>query len=168
LGGDRATLRAMTVEAGVDVVTFGGTKNGMMYGEAVVVLDDRFATAAPYLRKQVTQLPSKMRYVAAQFNAMFRDDLWLTTATHSNAMADRLYVATADIAGVAYDTAPVVNSVFPRLSRAAAEELRSWCFFWDWDTSVDQVRWMTAWDTTVADIDAFALGVRHVMGARGA
>ncbi|MEO6122894.1 MAG: beta-eliminating lyase-related protein [Ilumatobacteraceae bacterium] len=165
LGGDRATLRAMTVDAGVDVLTFGATKNGMMYGEAVVFLDQRFAKVAPYVRKQVTQLPSKMRFVSAQFNALIEDDLWLQLAKHSNAMATRLHQATSDIVGVDYDGPPTVNSVFPRLPKGVIEPLREWCFFWDWNVAVDQVRWMTAWDTTEADVDTFAAGVRECLGA---
>ncbi|MEO7398197.1 MAG: beta-eliminating lyase-related protein, partial [Ilumatobacteraceae bacterium] len=107
-GGTTETLRAMTVGAGVDVVTFGATKNGMMYGEAVVYLTERFAAVAPYVRKQVTQLPSKMRFVSAQVNALLHDDLWLTLAKHSNEMAQRLFAATKDIPNVEYDTAPAV------------------------------------------------------------
>ena len=164
LGGVSA-LRSMTVEAGVDVITFGATKNGMMYGEAVVYLGDRFASVAPYVRKQVTQLPSKMRFVAAQFNALLEGDLWLSLARHSNALARRLFEATRDIPGVSYDTAPTVNSVFPRLPSAAIAPLQEWCFFWDWDLAVNQVRWMTAWDTTEEDVDTFAAGVREALQA---
>ena len=163
LGGNRATLRAMTVDAGVDVVTFGATKNGMMYGEAVVFLHERFAKVAPYVRKQVTQLPSKMRFVSAQFNALIHDDLWLQLADHSNQMAQRLYDATLDIDGLVYDTAPVVNSVFPHLPPEVIEPLRAWCFFWDWNVPTNQVRWMTAWDTTESDVDSFAAGVRQCL-----
>jgi threonine aldolase len=162
-GGTRESLRVMTVDAGVDVVSFGATKNGMMYGEAVVYLNDRFSAVAPYVRKQVTQLPSKMRFVSAQFNALLRDDLWLDLARHSNAMALRLYEATRSISAVVYDSAPSVNSVFPHLPPDAIEELRNWCFFWDWDVSSHQVRWMTAWDTTPDDVDGFAAGVRQLL-----
>ena len=164
LGGTRETVRAMTVDAGVDVISFGATKNGMMYGEAVVYLTDRFARVAPFVRKQVTQLPSKMRYVAAQFNALLRDDLWLSIAAHSNGMAQRLYAATVDIPGVVYDAAPVVNSVFPHLPPSTIRPLQDWCFFWDWSAPVHQVRWMTAWDTTADDVDTFAAGVRECLG----
>ncbi len=163
LGGTTATLRAMTVEAGVDVVTFGATKNGMMYGEAVVYLNDRFSAVAPYVRKQVTQLPSKMRFVAAQFNALIHDDLWLKLADHSNEMAQRLYRATKDIPHVVYDSPPAVNSVFPHLPFEAIKPMQDWCFFWDWSVPVNQVRWMTAWDTTANDVDVFADGVREYL-----
>jgi len=164
-GASAAALRAMTADAGVDVLTFGATKNGMMYGEAVVYLNDRFSRVAPYVRKQVTQLPSKMRFVAAQFNALLRDDLWLQLAGHANDMATRLYDATKDIVGVTFDTPPAVNAVFPHLPAEVIQPLRDWCFFWDWNVSTHQVRWMTAWDTTANDIDAFAAGVRECLGA---
>jgi len=160
LGGTVAALRAFTVDAGVDVVSFGGTKVGGLGGEAVVYLDPTLARRAQYVRKQVNQLPSKMRFVAAQFNALLHDQLWITLADHSNRMATRLYEATRTVPGVAYDAAPQVNSVFPLLPADAIAPLRDWCFFWDWDVSRNQVRWMTAWDTTEDDIDRFAAGVR--------
>ena len=163
LGGTQAALRSFTIDAGVDVVSFGGTKAGLMGGEAVVFLNTGLATRAQYVRKMVNQLPSKMRYVAAQFSALLLDDLWIRLAEHSNAMAQRLYDATRDIAGVSFDAPPAVNSVFPILPSGAIEPLREWCFFWDWDVSRSQVRWMTAWDTTVDDIDRFAAGVRHLL-----
>ncbi len=162
-GGNHAALRAMTVDAGVDVLTFGATKNGMMYGEAVVYLTGRFAEVAPFVRKQVTQLPSKMRFVAAQFNALLTNDVWLSLAAHANSMAMRLYECTRDIPGVVYDAPPAVNAVFPHLPPDAIDELRDWCFFWDWDVATHQVRWMTAWDTTTDDVDRFADGVRQVL-----
>ena len=114
-------------------------------------------------RKLVTQLPSKMRFVAAQFNALLHDDLWIRLAQHSNAMAARLYETTRDIPGVQYDRAPEVNSVFPCLPRAAIAPLAEWCFFWEWEPTRDQVRWMTSWDTTDRDIDRFAAGVRQLL-----
>jgi threonine aldolase len=162
-GATVADLRAMTVDAGIDVLSFGTTKNGMMYGELVVYLNSRFSAAAPYIRKMVTQLPSKMRFVSAQANALIDNDLWLALATHSNQMAHYLYDSTVDIPGISYDAPPVVNSVFPRLPQSAIEPLREWCFFWDWDLPTQQVRWMTAWDTTEADIDLFAAGVRELL-----
>ena len=99
LGGDAAALRSFTVDAGVDVLTFGGTKNGMLGGEAVVHLRPELARRALYLRKQLTQLPSKMRFVSAQFIAMFNDDLWLRLAGHANAMAQELYAGDGGAAG---------------------------------------------------------------------
>lgn len=165
LGGTRDVLRALTVEAGIDAVSFGGTKNGLLGAEAVVFLDPDLATGSPYLRKQVTQLPSKMRFLAAQFNAVLVDDLWIELARHANTMAAELYSATVTIEGVELDHAPPVNSLFPRLPPAAIEPLRDWCFFWPWDPRHHQVRWMTAWDTTLDDVATFADGVRQILGA---
>ena len=162
LGGDVAALRSFTVEAGVDVLTFGGTKNGMLGGEAVVHLRPELARRALYLRKQLTQLPSKMRFVAAQFIALFQNDLWLGLAGHANMMAKELYAATSDLPAVKHLDPPVVNGLFPILVPEVIEPLREWSFFWDWDVARDQVRWMTAWDTTAQDVDAFAAGVRAV------
>lgn len=163
LGGNVAALRSFTVDAGVDVVSFGGTKAGLLGGEAVVYLNPALATRAKFVRKMVNQLPSKMRFVAAQFNALLTDDLWIRGARHSNEMALRLYDATRDIPGVQYDSAPQVNSLFPVIPAEAIAPLCDWCFFWDWDVSRNQVRWMTAWDTTQDDVDRFAAGVRHLL-----
>jgi len=163
LGGTPAALRAFTIDAGVDVLSFGGTKPGALGAEAVVYLDPQLAERAKYVRKQVNQLPSKMRFVAAQFNALLADDLWIRLADHANRMAMRLYDATRSIPGVVYDSAPQVNSVFPSLPPEVIQPLRDWCFFWDWDVSRHQVRWMTSWDTTEADVDTFAAGVRALL-----
>ena len=165
-GGTLAALRALTVDAGVDVITFGGTKNGMLGGEAVVFLDAALGARGHYVRKTVTQLPSKMRFVAAQFNALLTDGLWIELAAHANAMATALHAATASVPGVELDAAPAVNSLFPCLPPDAIDPLRDWCFFWDWDTSRHQVRWMTAWDTSEEDVSRFAEGVRAILAQR--
>ena len=165
LGRTREALRSFTIDAGVDAVSFGGTKNGLLGAEAVVFLTPTAATGSQFVRKQVTQLPSKMRFLAAQFNAVLDDDLWIDLAAHANDMATELHRRTQDIAGVEIDAPPAVNSVFPRLPPAAIAPLRDWCFFWDWDTSRHEVRWMTAWDTTIDDVVAFAEGVHAIVGA---
>jgi threonine aldolase len=156
-------VRALTVDAGVDVVCFGGTKNGMMYGEAVVFCDPALAADVRFVRKQATQLPSKMRFVAAQFEAILTDDLWIDNAAHANAMAQRLAAATRDLAGVTLTREPEVNSVFARLPHDAIPRLQERSFFWTWDEAVDEVRWMTSFDTTEADIDEFAAVLRDVL-----
>ncbi len=163
LGGTTDVLRSFTVDAGIDVVSFGGTKNGMMYGEAVVFLDRDLAKHAIYLRKQITQLPSKMRFISAQFEAMLADDLWLDNAAHSNAMAVLLHERTASIPGLTPGSAPKVNALFPSLTRSAIVALQRWCPFYDWDMATDTVRWMTSWDTTEADIARFGDGVENVL-----
>lgn len=163
LGGTLAALRSFTVDAGVDVLSFGGAKAGLAFGEAVVYLDPQLATRAMYVRKQVNQLSSKMRFVAAQFNALLHDELWIRSAEHANAMTQRLYRLTEDMPTVVFADAPKVNSLFPSLPPPMIEPLRDWCFFWDWDISRAQVRWMTSWDTTVDDVERFAAGVRHLI-----
>jgi threonine aldolase len=159
LGGDEATLRSFTVDAGVDVLTFGGTKNGLLGGEAVVFLRPERARRAPYLRKQVTQLASKMRFVAAQFLALLADGLWLELAAHANTMSTRLHAATAGLPGVELGAQPPVNSLFPVLDADLGSALQQWSFFWPWDPARNQFRWMTAWDTTDDDVARFAAGV---------
>jgi len=166
LGGSVAALRATTVDAGVDVVSFGGTKAGMMYGEAVVFLDPSLGSDVRFVRKQAGQLPSKMRYVAAQFEALLEDDRWIRLASSANAAARRLADAVSAIDGVELSRPPEVNSVFARLPRPVIEDLQGWSFFWDWDVHVDEVRWMTSWATTDADIDAFVAGVEAALAAR--
>lgn len=167
LGGSESALRSFTVEAGVDVLTFGGTKNGLLGGEAVVFLDPARARRAPYLRKQVTQLASKMRFVAAQFLALLADGLWIQLAEHSNAMAGRLHAATSGLAGVELGTPPQVNSLFPVLDPALGSALQGWSFFWPWDPGRSQFRWMTAWDTAEDDVERFAAGVAAAARAPG-
>jgi threonine aldolase len=160
LGGDRAALRSFTIDAGVDVVSFGGTKNGAFGAEAAIFLDPSLADGSEYVRKQVTQLPSKMRYLSAQLNALLDDDLWIDLGRHSNAMATHLHELVAELPRVDLGASPQVNSLFPSLPADWIEPLRDWCFFWDWDVTTQQVRWMTAWDTTERDVERFAAGVR--------
>jgi threonine aldolase len=159
LGGTAGALRSFTVDAGVDVVSFGGTKNGMMYGEAVVFLDPELAQRAKIVRKLVGQLPSKMRYVSAQFDALLADDLWLRNAGHANAMTQLLHAGVRHLPSLGLDRAPDVNSLFPLLPRAANDALQAWATFFDWDASIGQVRWMTAWDTTPEDVERMIAGV---------
>jgi len=159
-------LRATTIDAGVDVVSFGGTKNGMMYGEAVVFCNGGLAPHAKFVRKQLAQLPSKARYISAQFLALLEDDLWLRLARHSNAMAAKLGARAAAIDGVELLHQPIVNSVFVGLPADAIDALQKWCFFYVWDELAHHVRWMTAWDTSAADVDEFIAGVEAVLASR--
>ena len=158
LGGDVATFRAMTFGAGVDAVSFGGTKNGMFGAEAVLLRRGVASDRSGFIRKQSTQLPSKMRYTAAQFVEALTDNLWIETAGHANKMAMRLYNALAHIESLQISP-PAVNSLYPILPVAVKERLQAWNFFWDWDISRSQVRWMTSWDSSPEDVDAFAAGV---------
>ena len=158
LGGDVATFRALTFGAGVDAVSFGGTKNGMFGAEAVLLRRGVASDRSGFIRKQSTQLPSKMRYTAAQFVEALTDNFWIETASHANKMAMRLYDALAHIDSLQISS-PAVNSLYPIRPVAVKERLQAWNFFWDWDVSRSQVRWMTSWDTSPEDVDAFAAGV---------
>ena len=162
LGGTADTFRKMTFGAGVDAVSFGGTKNAMLGAEAVLLRRGISSPRAAFLRKQSTQLPSKQRYVSAQFVEMLETGLWLETAGHANAMAARLYDAVSDLTELQISR-PAVNSLYPVLPPSAKAALQEWSFFWDWDVSRSQVRWMTSWDTTADDVDTFAAGVRAAL-----
>ncbi len=162
------SLRELTTDAGVDIVSFGGTKNGLVFGEAVVVCNPELATDFAYIRKQLGQLASKMRFVSVQFEALLSDDLWLRSATHANAMAARLASAVEKIEGVEISHPVEANAVFARLPREAIDKLLSELPgehpFYIWDEARDEVRWMCAWDTTEADVDAFAAAIRAAVG----
>jgi threonine aldolase len=165
IGGGRETFRRLTFGAGVDAVSFGGTKNGMLGAEVVLLRPGLADGRAEFLRKQAGQLPSKMRYPAAQFVSALENDLWLSTAAHANEMASLLHSLVADLEELRV-APPHVNSMYPYLSPAARAELQAWSFFWDWDLPAGQVRWMTSWDTTEQDVRSFAAGIRETL--RGA
>lgn len=149
------TLKELVTDTGVDVLSFGGTKNGMMYGEAVVYLNPELAEGVQYIRKQSTQLPSKARYVSAQFEVLLTNDLWLKNATHANAMAKKLAEAVAKIPQVEVTQKVEVNAVFARIPKSLIPILQQQNFFWTWNDETGEVRWMASWDTTEEDIDTF-------------
>ena len=161
LGGTVAAMRSFTIDAGVDVLSFGGTKAGLA-GRGSRLPEPALAERAKYVHKQVNQLPS-VRFVAAQFLALLEDDRWIHLAEHSNTMCQHLYRLTAEIPSVAHVGVPVVNSVFPSIPAEAIKPLQDWSFFWDWDVTRAQVRWMTSWDTTIDDVEQFAAGLRHLL-----
>lgn len=149
-------LREFTTDAGVDVVSFGGTKNGIMLGEAVIVLNPDAAPGVDYLRKTSMQLASKMRFISAQLLALLTDDLWLSNAQHSNAMAALLHERVRAIPGVEVTRSPQANAVFAILPADATERLQKLFRFYTWDQSTGEVRWMCSWDTTEPDVIEFA------------
>ena len=153
-------LRELTTDAGVDILSLGGTKIGAMLAEAVVVLSPDRVTGATFLRKQSMQLASKMRFVSAQLLAIFEGDLWRRNAEHANAMARRLADGVADIEGITLPTEVEANAVFPILARESSERLMESFRFYFWDETTGQVRWMCAWDTTESDVDTFVEAVR--------
>jgi len=157
-------VRAMLCDTGVDACTFGGTKNGLLFGEAVVFPRYHPAVEAmPFTRKQGMQLTSKMRFVAAQFEALLRGGLWLRNAAHANAMARLLADRLRDLDDVVRLAYPVeANGVFPILPREAVEPLQRERHFYMWDAERSVARWMTAWDTTADDVHAFADAVWRI------
>jgi threonine aldolase len=158
-------LRALTTDAGVDAVSFGGTKNGLLAGEAIILLRPALAEAMPYLRKQSMQLASKMRFLAAQFEALLTDDLWRRPAGHANAMAARLAAAVEGIGGVTITQPVQANAVFAVIPPEAARRLQERFYFYTWDEATGEVRWMCSWDTTPGEVDAFAAAIAEAVGA---
>jgi threonine aldolase len=155
------SLRAITTDVGVDVISFGGTKNGLLLGEAVVFLRPGLDEGFAYLRKQTLQLASKGRFLGAQFVALLEGDLWLRSAAHANAMAQRLAAALGGVPDVRITQPVQANGVFAVLPRAVTEALqRDWRFY-TWDEETGEVRWMCSWDTTAEEVDAFAAAIEN-------
>jgi len=147
--------------AGADALSFGGTKNGAVGAEAVVVMAEELAADVPFLRKQQGQLASKMRYLAVQFEALLDDQLWLRNARQANAMARRLAAGVAEVPGMRLWQPVESNAVFASLDPAHIARLQQDWRFYVWDDAAHVVRWMTAFDTTEADVDAFAADIRR-------
>jgi len=160
-------LGAFGSAAGVDVLSFGGTKNGAMGAEAVVSFLPSEASGLRYIRKQSMQLASKMRFIAAQFHALLSDDLWLRNATHANSMARRLADGVLQVDGVDLAYPVEANGVFVVLPSAVTEALQAEYPFYVWDETTGVVRWMCSFDTTEEDVDAFVELVSEVMGELG-
>lgn len=165
-------LRAFTTDAGVDVLSYGGTKNGALAAEMIVVLNPDAADGLIYLRKQKMQLASKMRFVSAQLLALLEGDLHLRNARHANAMAQRLRsgieagLADGRLAGVAFTQTTQANAVFASLPPGVADRLRERFRFYDWDATLGEVRWVCSFDTTEADVDAFLAALQAELGDR--
>ena len=140
---------------GVDVLSFGGTKIGAIGAEAVVVLNPDAVTGAEFLQKNTMQLASKMRFVSAQLLALLEDDLWVRAGAQANAMAARLRRGVSEVPGVTFTQPTEVNGVFAILPEGVADKVREHVKFYDWNSATGEVRWLTAWDTTTADIDRF-------------
>jgi threonine aldolase len=164
-------LRAFTRDVGVDVLSFGGTKNGAMLGEAVVVLNPAASDGLVYSRKFNMQLSSKMRFVSAQLIALLEGDLWLRNARHANAMAARLRgeietaIAAGSITGVSFTQPTQSNGVFATVPDGVADALRESFRFYDWDAARNEVRWMCSFDTHESDVDAFVAELSRLTAA---
>ncbi len=159
------SLREATRDLGVDVLSFGGTKNGAMGAEAVVFFHPKLADNFLYLRKQGMQLASKMRFVSAQFEALFADDLWRKNAEHANQMAALLEKEISRIPRIKIVYQVEANGVFAQIPRQAIAKLQKRYFFYVWNEEQSVVRWMCSFDTTEQDVKQFARFVAETVAA---
>jgi threonine aldolase len=156
-------LKAITADCGVDILSFGGTKNGLMGAEAVVFFEPELVETAAFFRKQAMQLASKMRFIAVQFEALLSTDLWQRNAGHANAMATRLAAAIDDIDSLNIVAPVESNAVFAQLPSEHIAKLQAETVFAVWSTPQSIVRWMTSFDTTEDEVDQFAELIRRVV-----
>jgi len=156
-------FKDLTKNAGVDVLSFGGTKNGMLFGESVIFFNKKLADDFKFIRKQGMQLASKMRYISAQFETYLSDDLWKKNALHANNMAQLLHTEISGLPNVNITQKVQSNSVFVVLPEHSIKILQDEYFFYVWDEEKHEVRWMTSFDTTEKDIYDFAALVREAV-----
>jgi threonine aldolase len=159
------TLRQSTRDLGVDVLSFGGTKNGIMGGEAVAFFRPELSSDFLFLRKQAMQLASKMRFISVQLGALLTNDLWVANAQHSNRMAKLLEKEVSQIPGVKIVHKVEANGVFAKIPREAIAKIQERYFFYVWNEAESVVRWMCSFDTTEDDVKEFAKFVAQVVGA---
>lgn len=145
----------ITANAGIDALSFGGTKNGMMFGEAVIFFNTSYSKEVNYIRKQQMQLHSKTRFIAAQFSAVLKNGLWLKSAGHANRMAQMLAKEAANIPGIKITQEVQGNEIFAIIPREKINQLQEECFFYTWDEDASEVRWVCSFDTTENDIVEF-------------
>ncbi len=160
----QCNLRDISCDAGVDILSLGGTKAGMMYGEAVVVFNNELNKHIAYKHKQVMQLASKTRFIAAQFEAMLKDELWRKVGTHANAMAQQLHMALSGHPEVKFTRPVQANAVFAEIPRHWYEPLQEHFPFYVWKDSTHEVRLMCSWDTRADDITRFSEAILRVKG----
>lgn len=156
------SFREITADLGVDVVSVGGTKNGLMMGEAVVFLNPNLARDFKYIRKQSAQLPSKTRFIACQFAAYLKDNLWRNIAEHAHGKALELYEGLKDLPQIQISQKPQSNAVFPILPPAWVKSLREHYFFYVWNEHSFECRLMTSWDTQSEDIQGFMAKIKEL------
>ena len=157
------SFKEMTADAGVDILSFGGTKNGLIAAESVVFFKEELAENFKYIRKQGMQLASKMRFISAQFIAFFKHDLWKKNAEHANKMAQRLYLAVKDIPEVKITQPVEANGIFAIIPKPVIPKLQEEFFFYVWNEERGEVRWMTAFDTTEEDIEHFVRKLKDLL-----
>lgn len=160
-------LRALSTDVGVDVLSLGGTKNGVLFGELVLVINPDAVSGIAYLRKLNMQLASKMRFLSAQFVALLDDDLWLRSAAHANAMAARLRTGVQDrldagtISGITFGQPTQANTILATLPDGVADRLRQKFAFYDWNPAAREVRWVCSFDTSESDVDQFLTAIEY-------
>jgi len=159
-----ADFKKFTTDAGVDILSFGGTKNGMMYGEAIVFFAPELKENFMYTRKQGLQLASKMRFISAQFIAYLSNNQWKKTAEHANRMAKLLAEEILKIPQIKITQKVEVNGVFAIVPPTIIPKLQEQYFFYEWDEHQSEVRWMTSWDTTEEDIKGFVKLLKKLVG----
>lgn len=158
------SFKEFTGDAGIDVLSFGGTKNGLMYGEAIVFFNKELASDFKFRRKQAMQLSSKMRYISAQFDTYLEKGIWKANAEHANKMAKLLESKVADISGVKITQKVQANGIFAIIPKELIPVLQKEFFFYVWDEEKSEVRWMTSFDTTEEDVLDFSNLLREKVG----
>lgn len=150
----------MTVDAGIDMLAFGGTKNGLMIGEAVVCFNSELASEIKYIRKQSMQLGSKMRFISVQFDRLLTDDLWLDNARNANRMARLLAEGLLKFPEITLSQPVQSNAIFVSLPKVQIEQLQNKYSFALWNEEKDEVRLVTSFDTEKKDIENFLVDVK--------
>jgi len=158
-------FKEITKDAGVDILSFGGTKNGMMYGEAIIFLNKKLGQDFKYIRKQGMQLASKMRFISAQFERYLTHNLWFKSAEHANKMAKLLEDKIKEIPQIKITQKVQANGVFAIVPKKIMDDLKQEYFFYDWDESQNEVRWMCSFDTKEEDILTFVELIKSKLNA---
>lgn len=156
-------IKEITKNAGVDILSFGGTKNGMMFGEAVVFFNRELAKNFKFIRKQGMQLASKMRFISAQFEALFANGLWLENAKHANKMARLLVEKVKEIPKIKITQEVQANAVFAIIPKRSIAKLQEKYFFYVWNEETSEVRWMASFDTQKEDVENFVKFIRKAV-----
>lgn len=155
------SFRQLTVDCGIDILSFGGTKNGLMLGESVIIFNPALKKEACFVRKQSAQLASKLRYLSCQFTAYLTDDLWLKNASHANRMAQLLYAGLKELPGVRFTQKVESNQLFLTMPRPVIDNLLKDYFFYFWNEEENEIRFVTSFDTTEQDIEELLRAIRR-------
>ncbi len=157
------SLKKITADSGVDLLSFGGTKNGMMFGDAVIFFDKNLSKYFEFIRKQGMHLTSKMRFISAQFEALLSNNLWLKNAKHANSMAQLLYNEIKDTSQIKITQKVQVNAVFASLLKKYITEIQKKYFFHVFNEQTSEVRWMCSFNTTKKDVIGFTETIKKIV-----